>query len=63
MVEVAEVPLLEAVKMMTLTPARIMHIDQQKGSIQKGKDADLVVFDDKIHVSYTILEGNVIYGN
>ena len=63
MVEVAGVPLVEAVKMMTLTPARIMKIDGRKGSVRKGKDADLVVFDDKIHVSHTILEGNVIYGN
>ena len=63
MVEVAEVPLLEAVKMMTLTPARIMRIDQQKGSVEIGKDADIVIFDDNIHVSNTILEGNVIYRN
>lgn len=63
MVNIAEVPLVEAVKMMTLTPARMMKIDQQKGSIQKGKDADFVIFDNNINVSYTILEGNVIYRN
>lgn len=63
MVNIAEVPLVEAVRMMTLTPARIMKIDRQKGSIQKGKDADFVIFDDNINVSHTILEGNVIYGN
>jgi len=63
MVELAEVPLVEAVRMMTLTPARIMQIDQQKGSIVEGKDADFVIFDDHINVSHTILEGNVIYGD
>jgi len=63
MVNIAEVPLVEAVKMITLTPARMMKIDQQKGSIQKGKDADFVIFDNNINVSYTILEGNVIYRN
>ncbi len=63
MVTVAEVPLVEAVRMMTLTPARIMQIDKNKGSIQIGKDADFVIFDENIHVSYTILEGNVIYGD
>ena len=63
MVNIAEVPLVESVRMMTLTPARIMKIDRQKGSIQKGKDADFVIFDDNINVSHTILEGNVIYGN
>lgn len=63
MVNIAEVPLVEAIRMMTLTPARIMRIDQQKGSIEKGKDADFVIFDDNINVSHTILEGNVIFGN
>jgi len=63
MVNIAEVPLVEAIRMMTLTPARIMRINQQKGSIEKGKDADFVIFDDNINVSHTILEGNVIFGN
>jgi N-acetylglucosamine-6-phosphate deacetylase len=63
MVDLAEVPLVEAVRMMTLTPARILKIDQQKGSVKEGKDADFVIFDDHIHVSHTILEGNVIYGD
>jgi N-acetylglucosamine-6-phosphate deacetylase len=63
MVNIAETPLVEAIRMITLTPARMMKIDQQKGSVQKGKDADFVIFDDNINVSHTILEGNVIYGN
>ncbi len=61
MVNIAEVPLLDAVKMMTLTPAKIMKIDKKKGSICKGKDADLVIFDKNIRVLTTIIEGNVIY--
>lgn len=63
MVDTAEVPLVEAIRMMTLTPARMMKIERQKGSIQKGKDADFVLFDKNINVSHTILEGNVIHGN
>ena len=63
MVQLAEIPLVDAVKMMTLTPARIMKIDGTKGSIEVGKDADFVIFDEKIDVSHTIIEGNVIYGN
>ena len=63
MIEIAEVPLTDAIKMMTLTPARIMKIDNQKGSIQIDKDADFVIFDEKIKVLYTIIEGNVIYRN
>jgi len=61
MVNIAEVPLTDAVKMMTLTPARIIRIDHKKGSIQEGKDADLIIFDNHIDVFTTISEGNVIY--
>lgn len=63
MINIAKVPLTEAVRMITLTPARIMHIDKRKGSVEKGKDADLVIFDNNIHVSHTIIEGDVIYKN
>lgn len=63
MVNIAEVPLVEAIKMITLTPARILRIDKNKGSIKRGKDADFVIFDKNINVSYTILEGNVIHKN
>lgn len=61
MVDFAGVPLIDAVKMMTLTPARIIHLDNIKGSIKEGKDADLIIFDKNIHVLTTIIEGNVIY--
>ena len=61
MVNIAEVPLLDAVKMITLTPAKIMKIDNKKGSIRRGKDADLVIFDKNIKVSHTIIEGKVVF--
>jgi N-acetylglucosamine-6-phosphate deacetylase len=63
MINVAEVPLIDAVKMMTTTPARILKINNRKGSLEIGKDADLTIFDENINVSHTILEGNVIYRN
>jgi N-acetylglucosamine-6-phosphate deacetylase len=40
------IPLAEAVRMVTFTPARIIGVDKCKGSIEPGKDADLAVFDD-----------------
>lgn len=61
MINIAEVPLVDAVKMMTITPARIMGLQKEKGSIEQGKDADLVIFDKNINVSHTIIEGNVVY--
>lgn len=63
MIEVAEVPLTDAIRMMTITPASILKIQSRKGSLERGMDADLVIFDDHIHVSYTIIEGNVVHRN
>jgi N-acetylglucosamine-6-phosphate deacetylase len=39
--------LIDAVKMLTATPARILGLEKSKGYIQKGCDADLVLFDYK----------------
>lgn len=61
MLQMAEVPLVEAVRMMTLTPARIMGRQQNKGSIALGKDADLVIFDQNVSVKMTIINGEVVY--
>jgi N-acetylglucosamine-6-phosphate deacetylase len=61
MINMADVPLLEAVKMASLTPANILGISSSKGSLIKGKDADIVIFDEDIRVSTTIVGGKVIY--
>lgn len=57
----AGVELLQAVRMMTLTPARMMNIENRKGSIAPGKDADIVLFDNDINVSMTLVGGKVVY--
>lgn len=61
MYKIAEVPLCDAVKMMTIVPARFINMDRKKGSIALGKDADFVIFDDNINVSMTIVEGRTVY--
>jgi len=61
MVQLANVSLINAIRMMTLTPARILHIDKSKGSLESGKDADIVIFDNQINIIHTISEGHVIY--
>ncbi len=63
MIHLAEVPLTDAIKMISLTPARIMGIDDQKGSISMGKDADLLLFDQDIQIHKTIVKGRVIYSS
>lgn len=61
MIQIAEVPIIEAVRMMTLTPARIMKIDKHKGSIAQGKDGDIVIFDKDIHIQTAIVKGEILY--
>ncbi|WP_028295948.1 N-acetylglucosamine-6-phosphate deacetylase [Olivibacter sitiensis] len=61
MVELADVPLIDAVKMMSLTPATIMRIDDRKGTLVAGKDADIVLFDENIKIDTTIVRGKVVY--
>lgn len=60
MVKLAEVPLVDAIKMATLTPARIMKIDDYKGRIKEGYDADVVIFDDDINIKYVFVNGKII---
>lgn len=60
MVSQAGCSILDAVRMMTENPARVMGIAASKGSIQPGKDADIVIFDENINVKQTIIEGKII---
>jgi N-acetylglucosamine-6-phosphate deacetylase len=59
MVEKAEVPLVDAIRMITHTPARIMKVDDRIGTLAPGMDADIVIFDEDIRINRTILKGNV----
>jgi N-acetylglucosamine-6-phosphate deacetylase len=61
MVFTAGVPVADAVKMMTATPASIMDVADRKGSIAAGKDADIVIFDEGINVEFVMIKGNIVY--
>lgn len=61
MIREAGVSITDAVKMMSQTPARIMGIDANKGILKKGKDADIVIFDESINVLMTILKGSISF--
>lgn len=61
MVRLAEVSLVDAVQMMTATPARIMQVNDRKGTVAVGKDADIVLFDADIKVNKTIVGGRIIH--
>lgn len=60
MVQLADVPIVQAVKMMTATPARMMGLENRKGSIAPGMDADLVLFDEQIQVRQVMVGGRML---
>ena len=53
----AGVPLYDAVRMMTETPASIIGLDDCKGTLEVGKDADLVCFDEDVRISGVMVGG------
>lgn len=52
----------EAWKMVTINPAKLLHIDQRVGSIALGKDADLVLWNGHPLSVYTKAERTMIEG-
>ncbi len=54
------VPLYEAVKMMTVTPARVIGVDSYKGKIAKGYDADILLFDDNVNIASVMINGKPV---
>lgn len=58
-VKEAGISLLDAVKMMTLTPARIMGLTN-KGRLAVGMDADIAVFDEDIRIQAVFAKGEMI---
>jgi len=61
LVELAKVPLLEAVHMASLVPANFLGLGDQLGSIAVNKSADFAVLNDKHQVQATIIDGKVVY--
>ena len=61
MLKMAEVPLVETIQMITETPARIMGVSDRKGSLTKGKDADVVIFNNQVEVQQTFVKGRLVY--
>lgn len=53
--------LIDLAKCASLTPARAIHVDNRKGSIAVGKDADLVLVDADLNVHLTMVGGRVVW--
>lgn len=56
----------EALKMVTINPAKMLHVDDKVGSIKEGKDADLVLWSDNplsiyAKAMYTMVDGTFFF--
>ena len=60
MVNLAEVPLCDAVKMLTETPAKIQKFTD-RGTLDCGKRADIVLFNDDLQVIRTVVGGRTVF--
>jgi N-acetylglucosamine-6-phosphate deacetylase len=54
-------PLKECLQMATLTPARSIGVAGRKGSLEPGKDADVVILTPDLEVKATVVMGQVVY--
>lgn len=52
----------EALKMVTLNPAKLLHVDDRTGSIKEGKDADIVIWSDHPLSMYAMAEKTLVDG-
>ncbi len=58
----------EAFRAITIYPAKLLHVDDRIGSIEQGKDADLVIlsggpFDFRSRVEKVFVNGKIVYEN
>jgi len=61
MIEDVGAPLTDAIRMASLNGARVLGLDRTKGTLAVGKDADLVVLDNRYNVRMTFVNGDVVY--
>jgi N-acetylglucosamine-6-phosphate deacetylase len=49
------------INLASLNPAKSINIDNNKGSLDIGKDADIAIFDDDLNCHMTIVEGEIVF--
>ena len=57
----SNIPLWECVNCASLNPATTIGVQDKKGSLEVGKDADIVILDEEFNVLKTIKKGDVKY--
>ncbi len=62
LVQKAEIPLEDAVRMASETPSKFMGVYDRKGSLQKGKDADILILDQDLNIRAVWAMGKLVEG-
>lgn len=57
----SDYPIHEVVKMATFNGARHCKVEDRKGLIKEGYDADLVLFDEDINIKYVLVNGKLVH--
>ena len=56
-----DMPLWSVVNAASLNPAKAIGVDDRKGSLEAGKDADIIITDDDFNITKTIIGGKIKY--
>jgi N-acetylglucosamine-6-phosphate deacetylase len=51
----------ESVALASYNSAKVIGVDDRKGLIKEGYDADIVIFDENIEIKKTIVGGKIVY--
>ena len=57
----SDIPLYECVNCASLNPATALGLEKTKGSLESGKDADIIITDNNFDVKKTIIKGEIRY--
>ena len=55
------IPVRQAIKSVTLNPAKAIREDSRRGTVEEGKIADLTVLDSQWNVVMTVVSGSIVY--
>jgi N-acetylglucosamine-6-phosphate deacetylase len=56
-----DISLPDAIKMVSTNPAKVIGVDNCKGKLQVGYDADLVILDQDLNIMQTWIGGEIVY--
>lgn len=60
-IEFTEASLIDAVKAVTVNPAKLLGVEDQIGTMDIGSKADLITFDHEFQVQFTMIDGEIVY--